>query len=121
MGFWKNIKGILDPQARAEAIVETQISCFKMCMGRYPERDPNAWLAETLRMRPGWMGRAEVTYYTETAVFSLAPKNQIPLVLGLFILFKQEPALAAAYAHRFEEIMASILRLAQAGQITDRG
>ncbi|MFQ5881450.1 MAG: hypothetical protein ACE5I9_03095 [Candidatus Methylomirabilales bacterium] len=118
MGFWKNIKGIWDPQARAESAIDTQISCFKIVMHRYPERDPNAWLALTLRERPTWRARGlpEFTYYTETALFSLLPRTQMPLALGLFILFKEEPALAAVYSDRFEQIMAPIFALAKTGQ-----
>lgn len=42
------------------------------------------------------------------------------MVLGLFILFKEEPALAAVYADRFEQIMAPIFALAAAGQIEEK-
>lgn len=121
MGFWKMIKGGLwDPQARAESEIETQITCFTRYMRLHPERDPNAWLALTLHNRPGWRGQLEFTYYTATALFSLAPTTQAPTALGLFILYKEEPSLAIRYSQLNAEIMAPIFELAATGEIVHR-
>lgn len=120
MGFWKNIKVVWDPRARAESVIDTQITCFKRIMAGYPERDPNAWLALTLRARIGWGGLPEFAYYTETALLSLAPLGRAPLALGLYIIHKEEPALAAVYSDKFEEIMVPIFELAEMGKIDER-
>ena len=120
MAFWKIVKGIWDPQARAESIIETQVCIYNQIRAQHPERDRNAWLALTLRGRPGWMGRDEMFYYTETALFSLAPPTQAPIALGLYLLHKEAPILAPAYAPLFDRIMQPIFELAAKGGLEER-
>ncbi len=117
MALWTNVKGMWDPQARAQSVVETQITTFNAFASRYPERDVNAWLASTLMARPGFRGGPELIYYTETAIFSLAPLSEAPVALALYIIHKEEPALALAYADAFEAIMMPIFQLAETGNI----
>jgi len=100
-----------NPAERARGYIETQIRCFRKNMEAFPERDPNAWLAESLRVRMGWRGRPEWTYYVETALFSLAPDLDPPAALGLFLMYKEEPDLAAVFGGHFERIMATIFAL----------
>ena len=74
----------------------------------------------TLRARIGWRNFPELACYTETALLSLVPLTRAPLALGLYIIYKEEPALAAIYHDMFEEIMAPISELAATGNIEDR-
>jgi len=108
MGFWKNISGIWNPDVRAENVIDTQVACFTRCMQRYPERDPNAWLASTLKARPTWQGAEELIYYTETALFSLAPIAEAPRVLGMYIVYKEGPASAVPLVEEYQQIMQPI-------------
>src|SRR6266542_4413714 len=100
----KSIQGIWSPKARAEATVGAQVESVIVARRAHPERDMNAWLATALQARIRWGGRPDWWYYTSTAQFSLAG-NRAPLAMGLYVLYKEEPALAAAYAEKFSEIM----------------
>jgi hypothetical protein len=108
MGVWKNITGIWNPDVRAENIIDTQVACFTRYMQRYPERDPNAWLASTLKTRPRWQGAEELTYYIETALFSLVPITEAPRVLGMYIVYKEGPASAVPFVEEYQRIMQPI-------------
>ena len=108
MGFWRNIKGIWNPQARAKGYLEAQVQSYAVAKRLLPERDPNAWLARALMSRMGWGGRPEWVYHSETALFSLAPGMDAPGALGFFVMYKEEPALAAQYSEQFKRIVGPI-------------
>src|SRR5260370_29028366 len=118
--FWKNFKGICDPKARAESLIETIVLCFKVYMHDHPERDPNAWLAAAFQSRPGMGSPEEVNNYVSTAFFSVLPIEQAPIALGLYILCKEEPAMAARYGDAFNRIMAPVFALQQAARFVLR-
>jgi hypothetical protein len=122
MGLLKGIRGIWNPKARAESTVEAQIDCFTKNMRNLPERDPNAWLALTLQARSlgGWRDLPPLQYFSDTALYSLAPGTHAPFALGLFILYKEEPTLAVAYEADFERVMSPIFALAESGELESR-
>ena len=119
MAFWKTFKGFWDPVARAEATVETQVSTYVSCRLAHPERDPNAWLALTLQSRLGWIGRDDSWYYLQAAQFSVLPNELPPVALGLFVLNREEPELAARYEVRFTELMAPVRELIDRGEFPE--
>lgn len=121
MGLWKNIKAIWDPRARAQSIIQLQVRCFATNKTRYPERDPNAWLALTLQARTLHSRQvADFLYYSETALYSLASDVEAPVALGIYIIHKEEPALAERYESLFERIMSPIFELVGTEEIVAR-
>lgn len=114
MGFWTNIRGIWNPQARAKGYLEAQVKAYAMAKRLFPDRDPNAWLAHALRSRMGWGGRPEWLYHSDTAFLSLAPDIEAPVAMGFFVMFKEEPALAAHYEEQFEKTMGPIYAMYEA-------
>lgn len=109
---WKDIKGIWNPQARVEAIVETQQQCYAENQRRYPEQDPTAWLAETLAARLRWSSRA-AEHIPFCAPMSLAVDPAV--ALGLAILQREWPQLASAYRSQFDYQMAPLYKILREG------
>ena len=118
MSLWKNIKAIWNPRARAESIIELQVRLFVRNKAQYPERDPNAWLALTLRTRTLPSKQvADFLYYSETALYSLAPEHEAAVALGIYMIHKEEPGLAERYEGLFERIMSPIYQLVGTDEI----
>src|SRR5437867_1086308 len=116
MGFLTYIKSMWDPQARIESTIHAQMMAFEQERHRHPERDPNAWLAGALGRRPGWWGRPEEVYYFSTAVFSMVPGKDAPKAIALWILSKEETALAERCTADFEYLTAPVLGLSETGE-----
>ncbi len=87
MGFFKNLRAVFDPSVRAEALIETQMDCFKKYMKAYSDRDKNYWLAMTLKSR--YPNRDERSYYIETSQFSVLPVVEAPVALGFYLIYKE--------------------------------
>lgn len=115
MGLWKNIRGIFDPNALVEATIEAQVNMVLTIRRMQPERDMNAWLAGALQNRVGWKGKAEIAYFTQTALFSVLSADSAPVALGYFVSIAENRQLEQQLDLPFGSLMAPALRLRQEG------
>jgi len=117
MSLWKNIKGIWDPQARAESLIEIQVSGYKRFQESYPDRDPNFWLAQTLNQRHLTWSRGEFEdCLTITTEFSVLQGDLAPTAMGIFILSMEQPDLAAEYEEKFGVLMTPVHEMKESGE-----
>jgi hypothetical protein len=93
MGFFTNVRGIWDPEARITATIDSQRKTFQNARSNYPGRDVNAWLALTLMARRGaWTSDWDVeTYHLATVKWSLLSETDRIKGLAYFILQKEDP------------------------------
>ncbi len=109
MGLLKNLRAIFDPSVRAEALIETQIDCFRKYMNAHPDRDKHAWLAMTLKSR--YANLDEGLYYIETWQFSMLSVKDAPVALGIYLIHKEGPTSAIPYSQKFLDMMGPIWEL----------
>src|SRR5439155_24059497 len=119
MAFWKSMKALLTHNYRDlyEATLATVREVFTTNMRRFPDADPNAWLALTLRsrMEKEFRGQPDWWYFCFTSDFSLVePIMAASEALAIFILFESMPEIRAELpllSVRFGEIMAPVFKL----------
>ncbi len=117
MGLWNFVKAFWDPDAKIDNTIFAQRVAFYGAKSKWPDRDPNAWLAFTLSTRPGWRGRPEEVYYYSTALFSMLPEDNALKAMAMWILSKEDPALAERCGAEFEYLTAPVLGLIETGEL----
>lgn len=116
--FQKNVSN--PDSSLAEITVRTQVSAFNSLKARWPERDMNYWLAQTLINRPGWPTKPEWVYLSETGMYSVLDTDTAPIALGLYVLYKEHPYVAAHYGDQFEMMMRPIYKMMEDGTFIDK-
>ena len=117
MGFFDTLKALGDPRYGIDSTIETQARVVESLSRKFPERDMNAWLAQTLRGRLGFGGREEIYYFNQTVVFSAALPETAMRGLGLMVALHEasEAGIAgqilAPYDAEFGKILRFVLGL----------
>jgi len=113
----KNFDRIAKLRAHESSVFQTQVSySVQQCLT--PERDKNAWLADTLSTRPGWADSNELLRYVIAAPFAVLPETVAPAVFAIRILFDEAPADSLRLEKDFEILAAPVFQLAASGEFS---
>jgi len=96
--------GAVDPKALIESRIEVFKVSYEMNKRRHPERDPNAWLAECVKIRGPWKNQNDDFYYYVTAQQSVC--DDPASASALYVLYKEHPELETV----IEPIYTSLIR-----------
>jgi len=127
-GFWKSLKGIIDPRTSGESIIETQEKIYRRTQQQRPSGDPHDILASVFLSRMRTNGRnikskeMQIEAYARTVGYACLPFPKNVRALGItFIQFerpditKQCPDLEID----FRELMAPVDDAIQTGQFEE--
>lgn len=119
MGIGKFIKGIFDPKALGENIVEKQVEVYQQQKNCFPNEEPHVHLAQTWLSRMAVHGKdsndasLQTLAFTETYIFACLPPPICAKALGLYILYKERLDIIEAcpkFKQEFNQLMMPVMQ-----------
>src|SRR5205823_2616954 len=119
--FWNSIKGIVDPRAAGEGIIETMERIYRKEQQMYPDLDPHWHLALTWLSRMATHGvkqdeMTQIQAFGKTFACSHLPFPQNVRALGISIIIFERPDIMRRCSEFESEYDALLAPLAEAEQ-----
>lgn len=126
MGLRDFLKGLIVPEAVGDQTIALQERAYREAQQLYPDAEPHEWLAQAWLSRMAANGKDVSTElfqraaFTETMQFACVPPPDNARALGLFFVYKEQPALVARYAkfrNEFDRLMGPVHAASQEGRL----
>lgn len=120
MDIGRFFKSIVNTKTTGEEIVKKQVEIYYQYKGKYPDKEPHDWLANTYLSRRATQGEnindpdLQMVACTETFLCACLPEPDCIRALGLYILYKERPDIIGEhpkFSEEYEKLIGSIVKL----------
>jgi hypothetical protein len=108
MSVWKRVRSLWESDKALDSIAEDLMLRYAKMRDRFPERDPNAWLAWGLSTRDGWGHAEKQDLLFLAAPYSIASGEKATALLTLDVAAKEYPELERVAAEKHPELFVTV-------------
>jgi len=104
MGIWTRVRSLWENEQALQATAEALQAGYKRAEIRFPERDPNEWLACALADRPNWGHVEKEQLILRAAPASITAADHATALLSLSVVLREYPELSRVVGEKQQEL-----------------